>query len=142
MNESLSDSLIGFLHLVCFFLTFQLKQSTARKFYSPDAKPTNAEKTLLLRVIGSTKLPSELADEERDLLWTYRYSLSPFSLPATSFTASATRSPRSSTRWIFRSPPRLTKPKPCSSSGRSSPSRTRCSFSGRRFVSLLRERTP
>lgn len=51
----------------------KLKQSTARKFYSPDAKPTNAEKTLLLRVIGSTKLPSELADEERDLLWTYRH---------------------------------------------------------------------
>ena len=63
------------------FLTFQLKQSTARKFYSPDAKPTNAEKTQLLRVISSTKLPSELADDERDLLWTYRYSFPSSSLP-------------------------------------------------------------
>ena len=71
----MNDSLIDCFFRVGFFLTFQLKQSTARKFYSPDAKPTNAEKTLLLRVIGSTKLPSELADEERDLLWTYRYSL-------------------------------------------------------------------
>ena len=148
VSSSLSPSIVCFCSLQSFISLptlshpSQLKQSTARKFYSPDAKPTNAEKTQLLRVISSTKLPSELADDERDLLWTYRY---PFFLPpssATWSTACATRSPRSSTRWTSRCPPRRTKPKRCSSSGRSSPSRTRCSSSGRRFASPPRERTP
>lgn len=47
-----------------------------RRFYSPDDKPTNEEKARLLRLINTPLQPEELTEEDRNLLWDFRWAWS------------------------------------------------------------------
>lgn len=47
-------------------------KEAGRRFYSAENRPTNEERMYLLRLLN-TVLPEDLKDEDRTLIWTYRY---------------------------------------------------------------------